>query len=75
VVHAAIFYAGLLITLLPGGMGVGALASRLTEHRSSIIAVAALLIVMLGVLQLFGRGFDLGRLFPGMSRIQQQSMA
>ncbi|MDV6307633.1 cytochrome c biogenesis CcdA family protein [Gordonia amicalis] len=75
VVHAAIFYAGLLITLLPVGMGVGALASRLTEHRSTIIAVAALLIVMLGVLQLFGRGFDLGRLVPGMSRVQQQSMA
>lgn len=75
VMHAVIFYAGLLITLLPVGMGVGALASRLTEHRSTIIAVAALLIVILGVLQLFGRGFDLGRLVPGMSRIQQQSMA
>lgn len=73
-VHGAVFYVGLLITLLPVGIGVGALASTVADHRSLIIAIASVVIVSLGVLQLAGRGFDLGRAVPGMSRLQEESM-
>ncbi|MEP9395023.1 cytochrome c biogenesis CcdA family protein [Gordonia sp. VNK1] len=74
IVHGVVFYLGLMITLVPIGIGVGALALTVAHHRSAIIAGAALLIVVLGVLQIFGRGFDLGRLLPGMSRLQDRSM-
>ncbi len=73
-VHGAVFYVGLLVTLVPIGIGVGALAATVAKHRTAIIAVASIVIVVLGVLQLFGRGFDLGRLMPGMTRLQEQSM-
>lgn len=74
VVHGVVFYIGLLTTLLPVGIGVGALAGTVATHRTTIIAVASIVIVLLGVLQLIGRGFDLGRAVPGMSRLQQESM-
>lgn len=74
IAHGAVFYAGLLITLLPVGIGVGALAGTVAQHRSAIIAVAAAVITTMGVVQLLGRGFDLGRTIPGMTRLQQESM-
>ncbi|MCF3940534.1 cytochrome c biogenesis CcdA family protein [Gordonia tangerina] len=74
IVHGVVFYVGLMITLLPVGIGVGALAALVADHRSQIITGASVLIVLLGVLQIFGRGFDLTRLMPGMSRIQAESM-
>ena len=74
VVHGVVFYIGLLTTLLPVGIGVGALAGTVATHRTAIIAVASIVIVLLGVVQLVGRGFDLSRAVPGMSRLQQESM-
>ncbi|WP_132994243.1 cytochrome c biogenesis CcdA family protein [Gordonia zhaorongruii] len=73
-VHGAVFYIGLLITLLPVGIGVGALAGTVAEHRTAIIAVASIVIVVLGVIQLVGRGFDISRAIPGISRLQEQSV-
>ena len=73
-VHGAVFYIGLLITLLPVGIGVGALAGTVSRHRSTIIAVASVVIVVMGLIQLIGRGFDLSRAIPGMTRLQNESM-
>ncbi|MBM7365424.1 cytochrome c biogenesis CcdA family protein [Gordonia hydrophobica] len=73
-VHGGVFYIGLLVTLLPVGIGVGALAGAVAQHRTTIIAVASVVIVLMGVIQLAGRGFDLGRALPGMSRLQQESV-
>ncbi|ALG86072.1 cytochrome c biogenesis CcdA family protein [Gordonia phthalatica] len=72
--HGVVFYVGLLITLLPVGIGVGALAGAVAEHRSTIIAVASVVIVLMGVIQLVGRGFDLGRAIPGVSRLQRETV-
>lgn len=71
--HATVFYTGLVVTLIPVAIGVGALAATVVDHRSAIVATGAAVIVALGILQIFGRGFDLGRLVPGISRLQEQS--
>lgn len=73
-VHGVVFYLGLLTTLLPVGIGVGALAGTVARHRTAIIAAASVVIVLMGVIQLVGRGFDLARAVPGMSRLQQESV-
>lgn len=72
--HGAVFYVGLLTTLIPVGIGVGALAGLVGRHRSTIIAVASVVIVVLGLVQLVGRGFDLGRMIPGVSWLQEESL-
>lgn len=73
-VHGVVFYVGLLTTLIPVGIGVGALAGLVARHRSMIIAVASVVIIVLGILQLVGRGFDLSQVVPGISRLQEQSL-
>ncbi|CAA9451653.1 MAG: putative cytochrome c biogenesis protein [uncultured Rubrobacteraceae bacterium] len=62
----AIFYAGLCVTLVPLGMGISAVSRLFYGQRSTLIVVAGIVIILLGVMQLLGRGFELGPL----SRLQ-----
>ncbi|MFK4760130.1 cytochrome c biogenesis CcdA family protein [Microbacterium sp. ZW T5_45] len=71
--HGAVFYLGLLVTLVPFGLGIGALGSLIMSERGLIIAVTSVVLVTLGVAQIFGFGFDLSRLFPGASALQQKA--
>ena len=73
--HATVFYAGTLLVLVPLGLGVAAVGSLLTQHRGVVIAVTAMVLVVLGLLQLFGIGFDASRFMPGTKRVQQQASA
>lgn len=72
-VHAAVFYTGLLVLLVPFGLGVGALGTILATHRSTIVVVTSLVLIVLGALQAWGLGLDLSRLLPGASRLHQQA--
>lgn len=63
-VHGAAFYLGLLCTLVPLGLGIAAAGTVLVEHRSVMITVAGSVIILFGVLSLFGRGVDLRRWLP-----------
>lgn len=63
--RTGIFLLGLLTILLPMGAGAGLIGSLLTEHRSTLILVSGALLVVLGILQLLGIGFDLGARLPG----------
>lgn len=67
VARTALFYAGLLVTLVPLGTGAGAASRLFYGHRSLLIAVAGWTIIALGVLVLAGRGFTL----PFASRLQR----
>ena len=58
----AVFYLGLAATLVPLGMGVSAISGLVYGERSTLIAVSGLVIILLGVWQILGRGFDLGPL-------------
>ena len=71
--HGLVFYAGLLVTLVPLGIGIGALGMLLTQHRGVLVAVTSLLLIALGTAHALGVGFDLSRLLPGFDRIQQRA--
>ncbi len=69
--HGAVFYLGLVVTLVPFGLGIGALGSLLMDHRGIVIAITSIVLVVLGVLQALGFGFDLSRILPGAAKTQQ----
>lgn len=71
--HGAVFYAGLLLVLVPLGVGAGALGALFTTHRQAIIVGASVLLVLLGVVQLLGFGFDPARLLPGAAGLQERA--
>lgn len=51
------FYLGLLLTLVPLGLGVSAASQLFYGHRPVLITIAGWTIIALGVWQLLGRGF------------------
>ncbi len=57
VARTLVFYAGLLVTLVPLGTGAGAASALFYGHRPLLIGVAGWMIIGFGVLQLLGRGF------------------
>lgn len=62
--HGGIFYLGLIVVLVPLGVGAGALGSLFVTHRQLIVLVASLLMVTFGIAQILGFGFDPSRLLP-----------
>lgn len=72
-VHVAVFYAGLLTVLVPLGVGAGALGSLFISSRDTLITVSAILLILLGVVQIFGIGFDPSKLMPGHGARQSAS--
>ena len=72
-VHGAVFYLGLVVTLVPFGLGLGALGSLFMEHRGLVIGVTSLVLIVLGVVQMLGFGFDLSRALPGTSTLQRSA--
>ena len=66
VARTALFYVGLLLTLVPLGTGAGAASRLFYGHRSLLIAVAGWTIIGLGVVVIAGRGFRI----PFATRLQ-----
>lgn len=71
--HGAVFFLGLVLTLVPLGVGAGMVGTLFVAHRGTLIVVTSLLLIVLGVLHGLGIGLDLGRLLPGVHRAQQAS--
>lgn len=71
--HAAVFYLGLVLTLVPLGVGAGALGALLAGHRTLLIAGTSLVLIVLGAAHALGLGFDLSRMLPGIDRAQRAS--
>lgn len=71
--HSGVFYLGLVLTLVPLGLGLGALGSVVTGHRQTLVLVTAVVLVLLGLAQMAGFGFDLSRMVPGASSLQTQA--
>lgn len=57
VARTVVFYLGLASVLVPLGVGSRAASSLVYEHRTALITVAGWLIIVLGVVQIAGRGF------------------
>lgn len=71
--HGAIFFVGLLVVLVPLGMGAGALGSLFMEHRQAIVIVASLIMVVFGVVQILGLGFDPSRMLPDSANLHARA--
>ncbi|REE03243.1 cytochrome c biogenesis protein CcdA [Citricoccus nitrophenolicus] len=71
--HGAVFYAGLLLVLVPLGIGAGAIGALFVTHREVIVVSASVLLVLLGLVQLLGFGFDPSRLLPGAANLQERA--
>lgn len=53
-----LFYVGLALVLVPLGAGVGALGSLVTQYRGTVTLIGGLLLIVMGVLTVTGRGFS-----------------
>lgn len=71
--HGSVFYLGLAVTLVPFGLGLGALGTLFLEQRGLVIAVTAIVLIALGVMQALGFGFDVSRVLPGAAKLQQNA--
>ncbi len=58
--RTAVFYLGLCATLVPLGMGISAVSALVYGHRSTLITVSGLVIIVLGVIQILGGGISFG---------------
>ena len=70
----AVFYTGLCLTLVPLGMGISAVSRLFYGQRSTLITLAGILIILLGVIQLLGRGFELGPLSRLSGKVRGESV-
>ena len=59
VARTLVFYVGLLLTLVPLGVGAGAASSFFYGNRPMLISVAGWMIIGFGVMQLLGKGFTI----------------
>ncbi len=55
--RTAVFFLGLVATLVPLGMGLAAVSRLVYGHRGTLILVSGLVVIALGILQVAGRGF------------------
>jgi cytochrome c biogenesis protein CcdA len=72
--RTAVFYLGLCATLVPLGMGISAISSLVYGHRSTLITVSGLVIMVFGVVQIAGRGFAFGPVERLRGRIRGDSL-
>ena len=73
ILHGLIFYVGMLLVLIPLGMGAGTLGALFTSHRGAIVLVASAILIVLGIVQFFGFGFDPAKMLPGADAARQRS--
>ncbi|HMR49059.1 MAG TPA: cytochrome c biogenesis CcdA family protein [Arachnia sp.] len=72
-VHGGVFYAGLLLVLVPLGVGAGAIGALFLTQRTLVVGLASAALVVLGILQILGIGFDAARVLPGGRALQSQA--
>ncbi|CAM3864395.1 cytochrome c biogenesis CcdA family protein [Isoptericola cucumis] len=73
--HGGVFYLGLLLVLVPLGVGAGAVGELFVAHRQAVVLVSSVLLVALGAVQALGFGFDPARLLPGSAGLQSRAAA
>ena len=71
--HGAVFFLGLVLTLVPLGVGAGLVGTLFIAHRGTLITVTSLVLIGLGVLHALGLGLDPARIVPVLGRARQAS--
>ena len=73
ILHGGIFYLGLVVTLVPLGLGLGAVGNLLTVYRDVLIIATSVILVLLGLAQAAGFGFDMSKALPGTGSLHQRA--
>ncbi len=73
--RTTVFYAGLLVVLVPLGAGVGALGALLTRYRGIATMVGGIVLVLLGIAMILGLGFGSAAAQRATARIRVSSNA
>ena len=71
----SVFLAGLLLTLVPLGLGLGWLGGTIVLDRGLLLSGAGWVLIALGVLTALGGGIDFARVLPGKPRPVAGSLA
>ena len=71
--HGLVFYLGMLLVLIPLGMGAGTLGSLFSDHRGLIVGIASIVLIVLGIVQFFGFGLDPAKYLPGAEAARTKS--
>lgn len=71
--HGVVFYLGLILTLVPLGLGIGAVSVLFSQHREMLVLFTAVLLIVLGAMHAWGVGFDIGRMIPGVDALRRKS--
>lgn len=73
ILHGGVFYLGLVVTLVPLGLGLGAVGNLLAEYRDALIVTTSIILIVLGLAQATGFGFDMSKALPGAGSLQQRA--
>lgn len=73
ILHGGVFYLGLVVTLVPLGLGLGAVGNLLTEYRDALIVTTSIILIVLGLAQATGFGFDMSKALPGAASLKQRA--
>lgn len=73
ILHGGVFYLGLVVTLVPLGLGLGAVGNLLTEYRDALIVTTSIILIVLGLAQAAGFGFDMSKALPGAASLKQRA--
>lgn len=71
--RTGIFYLGLLVTLVPMGLAAGATGALLVAHRDTLVAVAATVLIVLGMVQVLGIPLPVPHLRRSRARVGVRS--
>ncbi|MFW7415828.1 cytochrome c biogenesis CcdA family protein [Demequina sp. SO4-18] len=71
--HGLVFYLGIATVLVPLGAGAGAIGRVFATHRDEIVIGAAVVLVVAGIAQAMGWGFDMSRLVPGSRTVRDRA--
>lgn len=73
VARTTVFYLGLATTLVPLGAAAGLFGALLTQHRTPLTLASGLVLILLGLLQISGKGFGFTTAQQMTSRIRISS--
>lgn len=73
VARTAVFYLGLATTLVPLGAAAGLFGALLTRHRTVLTVASGVMLILLGLLQVCGKGFGFGAAQRMTARIRISS--
>lgn len=71
--RTTVFYLGLAVVLVPLGAGIGAVGSMLTRYREQATLIGGMVLIVLGMLMVLGKGFGVAAAQHRLSRLRLTS--